>query len=106
MLAPGPRPTAPGSGSEFRPWNAQPVAVNTTQQPMANTRRDATRAIIVVALRPATACPTRWVVAAVAPVWTAGAAAALPHQVSARAGRPPAARRGHPAGRCRPTPRG
>ena len=25
MSAPGPRPTAPGSGSEFRPWNAHPV---------------------------------------------------------------------------------
>src|ERR1700744_6308723 len=76
MLAPGPRPTAPGSGSEFSPWNAQPVDVNTTQQPTAKTRRAkldgpappraerphrrraATRAITVVARLPATAFPT------------------------------------------------
>src|SRR5208283_3737870 len=125
MLAPGPRPTAPGSGSEFRPWNAHPVAVITTQQPMANTRRAKpdgpappraerphrrradTRAIIAVALRPATASLTRWAPGAVvvASVWTAGAAAASPRPVSPRVAPPPAAPRDHRADRCRPTPR-
>src|ERR1700758_1575495 len=106
MLAPGPRPTAPGSGSEFRPWNAHPVAVNTTQQPMADTRRAATRAIIAAALRLAAACPTRSApVVVVASVSTAGAAAASPHPVSAPAAPPPAVPRDHPADRYRPTPR-
>src|SRR5271163_2129185 len=107
MLAPGPRPTAPGSGSEFRPWNAHPVDVNTTQQPTANTRRAkpdgpalprkrevppprakrphrrraAIRAIIVVAHRLAAACPTRSAPVVVASVSTVGAAAASPRPV-------------------------
>src|ERR1700759_1140740 len=103
MLAPGPRPTAPGSGSEFRPWNAHPVAVNTTQQPMVNTRRAkpdgpapprakrphrrraATRAITVVAHQRAAACPTHRTPepVVVASVSTAGAGAASPPPVSA-----------------------
>src|SRR6185437_12697683 len=119
MLAPGPRPTAPGSGSEFRPWNAHPVDVNTTQQPTANTRRAkpdgpappraegphrrraATLAIIVVALRLAAACPTRLtpVVAVVASVSSAGAATASPRPVSAPVAPPPAVPPGRRAGR-------
>src|ERR1700734_1547187 len=107
MLAPGPRPTAPGRGREFRPWNAHPVAVNTTQPPTANTRRAAMRAIIVVAHLLAAACPTRPRPAvAVAPPSESrvGAAAASPRPVSAPAAPPPAVPPDHPAGRCRPTP--
>src|ERR1700744_1464238 len=123
MLAPGPRPTAPGSGSEFSPWNAQPVDVNTTQQPTAKTRRAkldgpappraerphrrraATRAIIVVARLPATAFPTRSALAGVASVSTVAGAAASPRPVSAPGAPPPAAPPDHQAGRCKPIPR-
>src|SRR6185437_1299787 len=106
MLAPGPRPTAPGSGSEFRPWNAHPVVINITQQPTVNTRLATTRAIIVVALRLAAACPTqtaRVVVVVVASVSTVAAAAASPRPVSAPAAPPPAVPPDRRAGRCRPT---
>ena len=40
MLASGPRPTVPGSGSEFTPWNAQPLVVTATQEPAITARRN------------------------------------------------------------------
>src|ERR1700761_2250262 len=59
MSASGPRPTAPGSGSEFRPWNAQPVPISITQHPMASTRRRAIRALTAGPRPAAAASPAR-----------------------------------------------
>ena len=39
MAASGPRPTAPGSGNEFRPWKEHPVAVTATPQARTTARR-------------------------------------------------------------------
>src|SRR6266404_3971293 len=46
MSAPGPRPTAPGRGSEFKPWNAHPVRVRIPTPAVTSTLRTEPRAIM------------------------------------------------------------
>src|SRR5215217_4283707 len=54
LTASGPRPTAPGSGKEFRPWKAHPDAVNTTHDPTVTRFFTRLRCIMMAAsLRPA-----------------------------------------------------
>ena len=55
ICAPGPRPTVPGSGSELRPWNAQPVEV-ITAQPMMATNRLVNRAPVMTAVSHQDSC--------------------------------------------------
>src|ERR1700716_2460186 len=51
MLAPLPRPTAPGNGNELRPWKAHPVAVTATLHATASSRR-VDRALIMTVVTP------------------------------------------------------
>src|SRR5579875_683440 len=57
--AAGPRPTAPGSGSEFRPWNAHPVAVSTTHDPITSSRRAVPKTVMTLAFPRGAACRAR-----------------------------------------------
>src|SRR5689334_3176654 len=100
MLASPPRPTAPGKGSELRPWKAHPLLVSTTQQPMASTRRNVIRAVTAVPLPPEAAV-------AGALVSTAVAAAASQRPVSGAAAprAPGRSESDHPVAPCTPTPR-
>src|SRR5688572_21840660 len=52
-----PRPTAPGRGSEFTPWKAQPLAVTITHVPAATARPSALRVMTVASLQQVAAVP-------------------------------------------------
>ena len=70
MFASDPRPTAPGSGSEFRPWNAHPLAVSTTPHPSATNRVVRLPIMIPVSLRQAVALQAPEAVAILRPATT------------------------------------
>src|SRR3984957_7809558 len=93
----GPCPTVPGSGSEVRPWNAHPVAINVTRVAVPSTRRTGIQPIILAALLREAAwragLSARVVV--VGPVLWAPVGTASPHQVSAPGGPAPGGPLGH-----------